>query len=230
MVLDTLFGRFVNEMNNVRFANANLPGVAGESATFFNNVGGYQSILSKNNQDIITLQGAVRRLTEFRDQVTSLNAQLASTAITQADYDNKIDFIRRSFAALTPNLVNENSIQTIRSQIQETISDLVYIHNNLLKGPNGCEADFPNVPWQSQVRAPYPQPHLYDYPDTHPHTGTGTPYYTFLRSTVFGTDTNFSNQLFPGDDVIPITDVVDFYNVAYYDTVPIFESNLGPIW
>jgi hypothetical protein len=252
-ILNTLLERFIAAVNT-RFSYANLPSVAGEAATFFGKIGGYQTIADKNNQDIITLQGVVRRLGELKDQVTALNAQIANQTITQAEYQNSIDFAKRSFASLTPNLVTENDIQIIHNQIQEMQSDLVYIHNTLLKGLNGCEAQIHLVPPHSRVRAfPYPAPHFYDYPpdnggsgsvdlnslgiDSQPDTllnggpvrAYGT-YYPFMIYAYFGTPGGADLSSYADWIEVHITDIMNFDEDEVSPTVNMFEAKIGPLW
>ncbi len=228
-VLDTLFDRFVNEVNNIRFNPIILPTVTNEAYAEFRKVDGYNSLIEDNNNEIILKQGSVRRLGIIKDQVTTAKNNLLAGAITRNEFDQDISALKKSFAVIASDLASDDDVNTIKNQTQQIIDELFYIHNTLLKGAVGCETDFANVPWQSQKRAPYPLPHLYNYPDPSPHVGTGTPYYTFLRSTVFGADGNFNNQLPAGDDEIHITDLINFSNATYMDSVPIFETNLG-LW
>lgn len=177
-VLDTLFERFIGAMNQ-RFNPTILPSSAGEAAVFYSKIPGYNSIFVKNSQDSISLGGIVRRLGEIKDQITAINAEQstldaqvaagtvnqAQAQITQADLDNRLDFAKRSFGNLAQNFVTQDDIQGIQDQTSQLISDIVYIHNTLLKGPSGCETQIQYVPQYSRVRAwPYTKPHYYDYP------------------------------------------------------------------
>lgn len=249
-IMNALFERFVAAVN-AQFSPVVLPSVAAESANLFGKIAGYQSIIAKNNQDIPTLQAAVRRLGELRQQVIDLNASRAAGSITQAEYDNSIGFVKRSFSSLSSSFVTTTDVSTIEDQTREIITDIVYIHNTLIKGPNGCEAQMPLVPARSRYRAwPYQQPHFYDYAQegavVHLDTlnidsiynnlvnGIVRPpyssYHPFMQEAYFGTPEGASLGDYPGWAEIPITDLMNFDIGEVSATVWWFESKLGPLW
>ncbi len=270
-ILDTLLERFIVVMNET-FSPVHLPAVAGEAASLFGKINGYQSILNTNNQDILTLQGIVRRLEDLQTQIGTLNAeqaaldaQITSQAITpaaaqtaQADLSNRLDFMKRSFSSFAQSFVTETDIQGIHDQTQELIGDIVYIHNTLIKGASGCEAQVPFAPLKSRVRSfPYPAPHLYDYPqdsggngvvdlnslgfDSMPDPLTngltrvfGT-YYPFLEYAYFGIPYGANLSSYAGWSDVHITDasdskLIDFDPQEVSPTVGLFEARIGPLW
>ncbi len=270
-ILDTLLERLTAVMNEI-FSPANLPAVAGEAASLFGKINGYESILNTNNQDILTLQGIVRRLDDLKIQITALNAeqatldaQITNQTITpaaaqtaQADISNRLDFIKRSFSSFAQSFVTQADIQGIHDQTQELIGDIVYIHNTLIKGASGCEAQVPFAPLKSRVRSfPYPAPHLYDYPQDSSGAGVvdlnslgidsmpdplangltrvfGT-YYPFLEYAYFGIPYGANLSPYTGWSDIHITDasdskLIDFDPQEVSPTVGIFEAQIGPLW
>lgn len=251
-ILDVLFERFVTTMN-AYFHPANLPSVTGEARTLFNKIGGYQSILATNQEDLIALEGAVRRLETIQAEVSSLGTQRTNGSITQASYDSQIAYQERAFARIAPDLVTENDLTGIEDQTRQLIDDIVYIHNDLIKGPAGCEADVLNAPMLSRVRAwPYPQPHYYDYPQDGGGSGvvdvvslgrdqifnnliggfarSYSTYYPFAEYMYFGTPADASLGSYQGWFDVHITDIMNFDIGEVSPTVGWFEAKLGPLW
>lgn len=251
-ILDVLFDRFI-ATTNARFHPANLPSVTGEARVLFTKINGYQSILTTNQEDLIALEGAVRRLETIKAEVTSLSAQRTSESITQSNYENLIAYQERAFARIAPDLVTENDVAGIQDQTQQLIDDIVYIHNDLIKGPAGCEADVPNAPAMSRVRAwPYPQPHYYDYPQDSAGSGavdlgslgkdqvlnnliggmlrSYSTYYPFMEYAYFGTPASASLGSYQGWFDVHITDIMNFDIGEVSPTVGWFEAKIGPLW
>jgi hypothetical protein len=259
-ILDTLFERFVVQMNR-QFDPVNLPSSAGEAALLYAKIPGYTSILQKNTQDIVSLRGVVRRLEEIKQEITLINTEQAtldsqtlSGAISQSQaeiiqnqLDNRLDFAKRSFGNQAQNFVTDANTLAIKDQTRQLISDIVYIHNTLLKGPSGCEAQIQFVPVESRVRAwPYQNPHYYDYPkggsgttlvdigslklDPITNNLIGAPlrsyttYYPFMEYSYFG-NSNWSGYR-PTWSQIYITDLMNFDTGEVGNTVGIFEARL----
>lgn len=252
-ILDSIFDKFANQVNNVRFSPIVLPAVTGEAYNEFRKIDGYNSLVQDNNSEVTIKQGSIRRLGNIKDQITILKNNLSTGAITQNDFDQSIAVLKKSFATIAPSLAVDDDVTAVKNQTEQVIDEIAYIHNTLLKDPVvGCEADVANVPAFSRVRAfPYPGPHLYDYPVDGTGDGsidlgslginpvldnlsviapyTSSTYFPFMEYAFFGTP----QATHPGPagwDEIHITDLMNFDIGEVSRTVGIFEARIGPLW
>jgi len=173
-------------------------------------------MIADNKTEIATMQGVVKKLQTIKDAVDVLNkalatkiaADIAANTKTDSDettYETSLQEYIDDFALISNQLVSGDDVASVDKISQQILYEQTHVMD-LIKNPSyGCEAELKNQTnsdifkdhlsdW-NDFRAPYPQPHLYDYDKKMDDTGeTLTEYlkttkqqdYGFLMSVGFG--------------------------------------------
>ena len=181
-VLNTILDRYIKIMNETYFSSPDiLPYVAKEAAIKYQKVDGYTQMIINNEDKIISINTAVKKLGEIKNGIGILNQDYA---VQDSNYEDKLKEYIDAFGRISSDMVNGADIASADSILKQIIDEKNYIYNNLLKGPNGCEAElmkpqkkfpsagntggFEGYNWNmfdaiSVKRATYPFTILYDY-------------------------------------------------------------------
>jgi hypothetical protein len=150
---------------NKYFNKTNLPSVAKEAENKFNEIPGYQQMLSDNEGAIAFQQGVIKRLQTIKTGIESLNP-------ASATYETDLIAWKNSFARLSPSLVSGGDIEHVDSLSKQAEDERVYVLKDLLQGPAGCEVELKTKQsfWKNDqsldwfwryARPAYPFPTLY---------------------------------------------------------------------
>ncbi len=159
--LDKIFSGYTRIINNI-FDPLLMPSVTGEAVNEFNTIAGYRQMIVNNTKSILLNKSVVIKLVEIKTEIENLNNQRDSGTITPEIYENNLNPWISAFGRLSLNMVTGDDIAKADSILQQIKDKKVYIYNNLLKGPTGCEKEVSQMKWQMS-RYTYPFPILYDY-------------------------------------------------------------------
>ena len=165
--MNEILNRYTDRIN--KFFNPKLlPTVSAESTTNFYQLTGYAQMIKDNKEKILEIKTTVSILGEIKDAVDALNAEYPDGG---DEYESRLKTQINAFGRLSANMVNGDDIASADNLYKQIIDKKVYIYDNLLKGPYGCEKDLenklPNGEFPFQVRntkrMTYPFPIIYDY-------------------------------------------------------------------
>ncbi len=181
-VINAVFDRYVNIMNETYFSSIDiLPAAAKEAASAFNQSNGYLRIIEKNQEKTVSLKNTVKILGEIKEKIDLLNLEFPDGG---EDYEEKLKSEINAFGRVSASMVNGDDIARADNILKQIIDKKDYIYKNLLKGPYGCEADLmkpakpfpspkgtvlePALDWKnfnvnSVKRMDYPFEIMYDY-------------------------------------------------------------------
>ncbi|MEI7563663.1 MAG: hypothetical protein WCJ39_08805, partial [bacterium] len=166
--LNIMLSRYTGVIHEVFTNNPNMPTSTKEAAKEFNKTIGYSQILSGNLTEISEMKGVVTQLTKVKNDVDTLNASLNSGALTQDEYEAKLQSSINSFGFISSKMASGDDISKVDNITKQIKDEEKYIYGSLLKGPGGCEQEMQwghGMPWQVLLtkRMTYPKPILYDY-------------------------------------------------------------------
>ncbi|MES2416349.1 MAG: hypothetical protein V4504_01480 [Patescibacteria group bacterium] len=183
-VLQTIVDGYIQVVHNI-YSPAIMPDVTKEAKTEFEKTPGYVQMLENNTNNISSLKSVIVRLSQIKTEVDKLNLQLINHTITNStgaivplanqndQYEENLKPWISAFGRLTSEMVTGNDIAKVDNTTKQIKDKEVYIYNNLLKGPTGCEQDVqiwnPNRQFNlpggivNHKRYQYPLPIIYDY-------------------------------------------------------------------
>jgi hypothetical protein len=170
IILQSILNGYIQVVHNV-YNTTLMPDVTKEATLEFEKAPSYLKMLENNINDISKLKSVVARLTQIKGEVDKLNQQLQNNSITQAQYDENIKPWISAFGRISSEMVTGDDIAKADNTLKQIKDKEVYIYNDLLKGPNGCESVLhydptrPNLPYGfiGYRRYAYPLPIIYDY-------------------------------------------------------------------
>ena len=180
-VLQTIVDGYIQVVHNV-YNPVLMPDVTKEAAAEFEKTPGYVQMLKNNTDNISSLKSVVVRLSQIKGEIDKLNQQLINHTVTNStgaivplanqndQYEENLKPWISAFGRLTSEMVTGDDIAKADNTIKQIKDKEVYIYNNLLKGPTGCEQKVkydpsrPNLPigFMAFKRYSYPLPKLYD--------------------------------------------------------------------
>ena len=176
VILNTIFDSYVKAINTVYSDNIK-PNVFKEAETEYNKIQGYQKMMDSNETKKAALNGAITRLEQIKIQIDTLNGQLANGSLdpdpvkAQVIYENDLAPYISSFARISTDLVSGDDIAKVDNILKQIKDEKDYVYNDLLKGPQGCEAQLTGgLPWPLNdiKRMPYRGVIVYDYNNLSP--------------------------------------------------------------
>ena len=187
--LDTIFERYVQLIHKY-YTPGFLPTVAPEAAIKYSQIPGYKQIQEQNRNKIVELNATVKRLSDLKVKIDTLNATLG-TSPTSAQLDTYEAYLKpliNEFARMSEGMVSGDDIAYIDNSLKQARDEVRYIFTDLIKGPYGCEQDlqfnrqdklvpdpkvypaitpavYPEKAWilKNTLRAEYPFELWYDY-------------------------------------------------------------------
>lgn len=186
---DTIFERYTQLIHKY-FTPGFLPTVAPEAAIKYSQIPGYKQIQEYNRNKIVELNGIVKRLSDLKVKIDTLNATLGTSPTgEQLDtYEAYLKPIINEFSRLSEGMVSGDDIAYVDNSLKQARDEVKYIFTDLLKGPYGCEQDlqfnrqdklvpdpkvypaitpavYPEKAWilKNTLRAEYPFELWYDY-------------------------------------------------------------------
>ena len=139
-VLNSILDRYSTIMNQV-YNSDTLPPVTSEAATNFDQLTGYYQMMKDNTDEISTLKNVIGTLEDIKAVVDDLNSKLESGQITKDDYETQLKVQINAFGRISASMVNGDDIAKADNILKQIKDKRVYIYNNLLKGPYGCEKE-----------------------------------------------------------------------------------------
>jgi hypothetical protein len=186
---DTIFERYVQLIKKY-YTPGFLPTVAPEAAIKYRQIPGYKQIQEQNREKIVELNGIVKRLSDLKVKIDTLNATLPTSPSPEQmnTYETYLKPLMGEFSRLTSGMVSGDDIAYIDNSTKQARDEVRYVFTDLLKGPYGCEQDlqfnrqdklvvdptvyppispavYPDKAWilKNTLRAEYPFELWYDY-------------------------------------------------------------------
>ena len=191
--LENIFNQYVTAIKTTYDLNL-MPDVAKENTTLFNKIPGYYKIFNNNKKTMDSINGIIARVIEIKRQVDILNGQLKDSAFLgpdgqpvadqEAQYEQSLLPWKLAFARLSTSLYSGDDIAAVDTLTKQVVDERDYVFKNLISvSPTSCEKEMKN--WRTQKpqkwlsgganldRPDYPEPHLYNYPNTSDITPVG---------------------------------------------------------
>ncbi len=182
VVLQSIVDGYINVVHNI-FSPIIMPDATKEAATEFKKTSGYLKMMEDNVAYISSLKSIVARLAQIKSAVDTLNQELINNTIKNSSgvivplanqneqYEENLKPWISAFGRLTDEMVTGDDIAKADNLLKQIKDKQIYIYNNLIKGPTGCEQQLyydptrPNLPlaFTQYRRYIYPLPIIYDY-------------------------------------------------------------------
>lgn len=163
------------ELINKYFPIESLPTVAKDAALEFRKTQGYVQMIANNNDNIVLMNGIIKRLGALKTEIDALNTTYPTGLFgDNKEYEEKLEPFKSEFSRLSLNMVTGDDIAEVDGLAKQAKDEIKYVYEDLLTGEYGCEKDLilerqlsPDQPLHSlikgTIRMPYPFPIWYDY-------------------------------------------------------------------
>ncbi|MBP6865980.1 MAG: hypothetical protein KBC12_00340 [Candidatus Pacebacteria bacterium] len=120
---------------------APMPIVTNEARNEFERIDAYKGIIEENDDRVGLMNAVVQRLGRIKETIEDLGPQPDPTDPAFEDYENSLKPFIAEFGRLTGEMVTGDDIAKAHKLLQEMEDKEVYIHDDLLTGPGGCEEE-----------------------------------------------------------------------------------------
>lgn len=140
-VLNTVLDRYTIMINQIYTLDI-LPSVAAENVVNYNQLKGYYQMMKNNGDKISSLKTTINILGEIKSKVDELNRRYKiNNEINENDYENELQAQINAFGRISADMINGADIASADKILKQIKDKRIYIYNNLLKGPYGCEKE-----------------------------------------------------------------------------------------
>lgn len=136
LMLDKIFSAYVPILKKHYNTNT-LPSTAQEAANKFNKIEGYKQMIIDNEKAIANQEGVIKQIQAIKSSIEGLDRNSVT-------YEDDLIPWKNSFARLSPSLVSGGDIAYVDDLAKQAEDERLYVLNDLLQGPAGCEKELLN--------------------------------------------------------------------------------------